>query len=90
MDLRNSQLGHFKSVFHFVMNKKPIREEQKKLAKLLDWPYLDQNIGTYDTDSTSPIEIKTKASLGREQGSSIISNTESRLEQAQPHKRRYN
>ena len=44
MDLRNSQLGHFKSVFHFVMNKKPIRKEQKnKLAKLLDWPYLDQN-----------------------------------------------
>ena len=44
MDIRNSQLGHFKSVFHFVINKKPIRDEQKnKLAKLLDWAYLDQN-----------------------------------------------
>ena len=26
---RHSQLGHFKLVFHFVMNKKPIREEHK-------------------------------------------------------------
>ena len=44
MYIRNSQLVHFKLVFHFVMNKKLIREEQKnKLAKLLDCPYLDQN-----------------------------------------------
>ena len=43
MYIRNLQLGHFKQVFHFVMNK-AIREEQKnKIAKLLDCPYLDQN-----------------------------------------------
>ena len=28
-NVQQTQLGHFKLVFHFVMNKKPIREEQK-------------------------------------------------------------
>ena len=62
MGLRNSQLGHFKSAFHFVMNKKPIREEQKnKLAKLLDWPYLDQNnLGPMTPTPHSQLKLKQK------------------------------
>ena len=62
MGLRNSQLGHFKSVFHFVMNKKPIREAQKnKLAKLLDWPYLDQNnLGPMTLTPHRQLKLKQK------------------------------
>ena len=62
MDLRNSQLGHFKSVFHFVMNKKPIRKEQKnKLAKLLDWPYLDHNnLGPMTLTPHHQLKLKQK------------------------------
>ena len=66
MDLRNSQLGHFKSVFRFFMNKKPIREEQKnKLAKLLDWPYLDQNnLGPMTPTPHHQLKLKQKLHLG--------------------------
>ena len=44
--------------------------------------FWSEQFGAYDTDSALPIENKARVSSGREQGSSIISNTESQLEQA--------
>jgi len=43
---------------------------------------LIRTIWGYDTDSALPTENKTRVSSGREQGSSIVSNIESQLEQA--------
>ena len=61
-----------------------IREEQKEqTCQIIGSPgFWSEQFGAYDTDSALPIENKARVSSGREQGSSIISNTESQLEKA--------
>lgn len=44
--------------------------------------FWSEQFGAYDTDSALPIENKTRVSSGTEQGSSIVPNIESQLEQA--------
>lgn len=56
---------------------------KEKLAKLLDRPDFDQNnLGPMTLTPHCLLKIKQEFSSGREQGSSIISNIESQLEQA--------